>query len=169
MSLFYNSELPLIDRQISILPSSIIRRRPSTKPSSSALSGPLTGHGQSAWQADTPIKRERATIPITTFPYPVDSKKTFRPGPKTITMTPQVPNDHLVDFVDQMAAEKLKDQTKSKPALADGLYLAQGHRHVERYYLSTQVGRSTKSLLRRDQGSNARLLLTLLAAVTATQ
>ena len=38
-------------------------------------------------------------------------------------MTPQVPNDHLVEFVDQMAAEKLKDQTKSKPALAGGLYL----------------------------------------------
>jgi hypothetical protein len=55
------------------------------------------------------------------FPYPVDSKKTFRPGPKTITMTPHVPNDHLVEFVDQMAAEKLKDQTKSKPALAGGL------------------------------------------------
>jgi hypothetical protein len=44
-------------------------------------------------------------------------------------MTPQVPNDHIVEFVDQMAAEKLKDQTKSKPALASGLYLAQGHRH----------------------------------------
>jgi hypothetical protein len=60
---------------------------------------------------------------------PCRQQKDLQTGsPKMITMTPQAPNDYLVEFVDQIAAEELKDKTKSKPALAGGLPLAQGHR-----------------------------------------
>jgi hypothetical protein len=56
-------------------------------------------------QADAPVKRERAPIPFATLPTLSTARRPY-----------------------QTAAEELKVKTKAKPALADGLHLAQGHR-----------------------------------------